>query len=491
MSGQPLRPDDERRVGVAIIGGGISGLSAAHRLDQRGAEAGHGRPYLVLEAESRLGGRIETLHQDSFLIEAGPDSLVTQKPTGLELCRELGIDRELVAPRATTAAATSIVHRGRLRPLPEGLQMVVPTRARPVLGSSLFSARGKAALLAERFRRPRTAVGDIQDDDEALGEFITRRFGREAFERVVEPIVGGLFCADAAGLSVALTAPRLREFESRWGSVTRGTLQALKVAARGRAGSPPPPAQVALAAGMGRLVERLAESLDPAALETDTKVQRILFDRTAKLFRLELEHRPAIESRAVILACPGPAASALLRDLDRDVGGDLAADAATLDYASCATVHLGYPRRALASPLVGFGFFACRGEGLPLLACSFASEKFPGRAPEDAVLLRVFVGGACAPEMVDLDDRELVTRVTRALGGLLPLTGSPHYSRVIRHPRAIPQFVVGYGATIQRLRAGCERWPGLAIAGSLLGAYGLADCIASGLEAADRATSAL
>ena len=505
---------------VVVVGGGIAGLAAAHAV-AASTVRGHGSVPAVLlcEASTRLGGHVRSVRDGDLLVEAGPDSLVTRKPAAVELCRALGLGDELLAARATSPAA-QVVRRGRLHDLPEGSLLGVPPSVGAILGASLYSPGGKARLVAERLvargrSRSEHADGASVDpgEDESLGELVTRRLGREAFDRVVEPVFGGLFAGDAARFSTRLVAPRLLELEARWGSFTsaaRAERRAAELAAARaeRSESPAsPPAQVALRNGMEDLVHALARELRAAGspnvvpggmpgagqsgaasaarvmVETGVDVVGVREAGGAGGFVVERGTGGPIFCDVVILAVPGPELARLVRGLDHA----LAVAADELGYADCATIALSYPRAALEGRLRGLGFFVPRSEGSAVLAVSYPSEKFPARAPPSQVLLRVFVGGALHPEALDLDDDEVIEVATQAVSGWLGVASRPSFARVDRQNHGIPQLVSGCGAGLARVRAGLARHPGLFVAGSALGVYGIPDCVSSGKEAATAA----
>jgi oxygen-dependent protoporphyrinogen oxidase len=421
--------------GVAIVGGGISGLSAAYHLSRRLDIDGR-LELKLLESTPRLGGQIRTWRRDSLLLEGGPDSLVTQKPAGVKLCRQLGLSDELIRP-GQARVPMRLLHRSRLIDLPDGFFMMAPTRWTPLLRSPLFSWRGKARIAAECVvPRRRSAL-----DDESLRSFVTRRFGREAFERAAEPIIGSLFLADANRLSLRMTMPRFLELEERHGSVTLGMSRMLRARRRERPdGDRSPHVVVSLKHGMQSLVERLHASLPANSVAIGSHAERVEFDPALARWRVTVADAPPITADAVILACPGYVSARLLRGTDATLAGRLE----QLGDASCATVNLVYDRSAVRAPLDCYGFFAPRTANAPIIACNFSSIKFEGRAPRYKVILRAFVGGATNEAVLRHDDAELARLVHSTLAGLLSIEGEPSASRVHRAPLAMPQFAVGH-----------------------------------------------
>lgn len=472
MTRQPfsLREGSSRR--VVVVGGGVTGLSAAWHLE-RSAGANAATEIRLLESAPRLGGQVRTERVDGLLLEGGPDSLVAQKPAGVKLCAALGLGDEIVRPPGR-GPAVQVVHRGRLVPLPEGFLMVAPTRVRALIGSPLFSWRGKLRMLCE----PLVPVRRAPHDDESLRDFVVRRLGREAFERAAEPVVGGLFTADADRLSLAMVMPRFIELERSHGSVVRGLRRSRLRAGRHAASAG---GFAWLREGMGGLVDGLRRQLASTRVETGVRVDEIRFEPERGVWTVQPSGAAPLEADAVILACPAFAAAALLRHEDAPLSGELDA----LEYASCATVNLLYDRSQLRAALVGHGFFVPRSERLPLLACSYVSAKFGGRVPHDRVLLRAFVGGALDPDVLERDDASIEFAAHEALARLLRIEGPPLFARTHRFAHAMPQYPVGHPRSLVRLRQRLENHPGLCLAGSSLGSIGIPDCIASGERAAE------
>ena len=460
----PRDNPDLRHLDVAIVGGGISGLAAAFRLHAHQQSA---RPLSVrlFEACDHLGGtiqteRIEAEQQGDCLCEAGPDSMVTTKPAAIDLCRELGLGDALVEPRS--AEAFSVVRKQRLHPLPAGFRLIAPTERWPLLRSGLFSWPGKLRMLHES----RVKASDELAADESVESFVVRRFGREAFERVAEPVLGGLFVADATELSAARTLGPFVELERRYGSVLRGLRDTPRASSS--------PAQLTLERGLGSLVERLSEQIPSTWIELDCAAEKI-WPLPRDGWQIETA-RGVWLARDVLLACPAPRCSALLST----AVPTLASALAELRFASCVTVNLVYRRGEVARLPNDFGFFVPRREPNHILAATYASEKFAARAPQGYIVIRTFQGGTLDHAAVDLDDETLVERSQRDLARLIGVTAPPRATSLTRFREAVPQFEVGHAERVARLSREVEEHEGLYLAGSALGAYGLADCVASG-----------
>lgn len=465
-------------VRIAVVGGGITGLAAAHRLLELSAQRRVPVALTLCEAGPRLGGTIATERRDGYLIEAGPDAFLTEKPWALDLCTRLGL--ALVGTRPTDRR-TFVVRGGRLHPLPDGFALLAPTRARPLLRSGLFSWRGKARMALDLLLPPRRAEGD-----ESLARFVTRRLGREALERAAQPMVAGIYTADPEALSLAATMPRFLEMERRYGSVIRG-LRRAPSGAPDRSG-PRWSLFAAPACGMEALVAALASRLPARAVRLHTRVTAL--GRAgppdgggpAGPYRIELHGGSTLWADGVILALEAHHAADLVAGTDPDLTALLRG----IPYASSAAVTLAYRREEIAHPLDGFGFVVPRVERRPVLACTFSSVKFPDRAPRGRVLLRVFLGGALWPGVLERDDGWIARTAAGEVAALLGAAGAPHLVRVHRHPRAMPQYLVGHLERASAIEARAARSPGLALAGAAYRGVGIPDCIRSGEDAAER-----
>ena len=454
---------------VVVIGGGVAGLAAAHRLTELDVSV------RVLEAGARVGGTIATERTDGFVMECGADSFLTEKPWGLALCHRLGLEDQLIGTR-DTKRRTYVVHNGRLHPLPEGFMLMAPTALGALLGSSLFSWAGKLRMACDLVlpRRPSSRT------DESLAAFVTRRLGREALERAVQPLVGGIYTADPERLSLAATMPRFLEMEQRDRSLILALRRQALAAAQKESG-----ARWTLFAsfrsGMQTLVDALVARLPEGAVRTQARVVGLTPTATGG-WRVVLEDGESLSAAAVVLAAPSYDAAALLRPLDPDLAGDLAA----IRHASSATVTLAYARSEIPHPLDGFGFVVPAVERSALIAGSFSSIKYAGRAPEGMVLMRAFCGGALAPHMLERSDDELITIVRAELETLLGVRAQPHLVRVRRYERAMPQYDVGHLDRVARIEEATARHGGLALAGNAYRGVGIPDCVHSGEQAAER-----
>ncbi len=460
---------------VAVVGGGISGLAAAHRLLELGRDAGRPLEVRLIEAAPRLGGVIRTERRDGFVLEAGPDSFLSEKPAGLRLCERLGLTPRLVGTREEFRR-TYVVRDGRLCPLPEGFLLMAPTRLWPLVTTPLFSWPGKLRMALDLLL-PRGEGGD-----ESLAAFVTRRLGREALDRVAQPLVGGIYTADPERLSLAATMPRFLEMERTQRSIVLAMWRQQRAAARRSADSG---ARWSLFLsfddGLQRLVDTLAARLPGDAVTLGRPVEAVEAAPGGG-WRLG----DGLDCAAVVLATPAPVAAAQVRGLDAGLADELAA----IPYASSATVTMAYRREDVPHPLDGFGFVVPHAERRALLAATFSSLKYPGRAPDGMLLIRAFVGGALRPELVELDDAALVAAVRRELADLLGVRAEPQLTTLARWRRAMPQYHVGHLARVARIRARAAAL-GLHLAGNAYEGVGIPDCIRSGETAAEAAFATL
>jgi oxygen-dependent protoporphyrinogen oxidase len=460
--------------GIVVIGGGIAGLAAAHRVTELAAARGTSIRVTLLEAAPRLGGAIASERVDGFLIEGGADSFLTDKPWALDLCRRIGVEDRLIRTRDADRR-TFVVHAGRLHPLPEGFLMLAPTRLAPLLRSSLFTWGGKLRMALDLvLPRGRAA------SDESLAAFVRRRLGREALERVAQPLLGGIYTGDPARLSVAATMPRLLDMERQHRSMILAMRRQARAAATSGSGARWS-MFVSFVEGMETLVRVLAQRLPEGAVRLDARVAT-LRPSASDDFEITLASGERLRARGVILATPSYAAADLVRPFDAALATELAA----IPYASSATVTLAYARADVPYGLGGFGFVVPAIERRRLIACSFSSAKYAGRAPEDAVLLRVFCGGALAAAMPDCDDAELARAARDELRELLGIVAAPQLVRVHRHARAMPQYELGHLARLATIDAAVARHPGLALAGNAYRGVGVPDCVHGGELAAER-----
>ena len=443
---------------VIIVGAGITGLAAAYELTRRGV------PFTLLEASPRPGGLIYTDKVDGFTIEGGPDSMLAQKPAGLELCEELGLGARLISPNPPRRAY--VLANNRLHPLPRRSVLGIPTTWRGIAKYGLlpWSARARIAL-EPLLRRRATAAAD-----ESVGSFFRRRFGSSAARLIAEPLLGGIHAGRIDELSIRSLFPRLSDAESRRGSVLLALRRTRRGTEEGMFRSLP--------SGMSELVSAIERQLPRDSLRLNMRVTGI--SREEEGWRVLCE-RAGLAARAVVLAVPAHVAAQLLQSVDMEAS-QLCAQ---VPYVSTASVVLAWPRQEIGHDLAGSGFVVARVPGAPrITACTWVSSKWSGRAPAGWALLRAFIGGAHDPDAVAMPDADLVQTAVRDLSGVLGIATAPHLTRVYRWRNAGAQHTVGHLDRIARLERRLAAHPGIAVAGSGFRAIGIPDCIADGRAAA-------
>ena len=461
-------------VKALVVGGGIAGLSAAFHLKRLAQAAGLPLQIGLLDQENRLGGKILTEQVGELVVEGGPDAFVSTKPAAVEMCRQLGLEDSLVGANLDRRRVY-VLREGRLVELPEGLAMMVPARLGPVLASPLLTLGGKARMGLDLLLPARRGA-----EDESLGSFLSRRLGRQAYERMIEPLMSGIYAGDGDQLSLQATFPFLREWERRYGSLTRGAM-ALALA-RGRNGRAERGRSIflTLPGGLGELVQALQAALGGVQLLPGVAARRVL--RHGRAYRV-LTSRGDFQAELVILATPAFASAELVRPLRAELSALLEG----IEYASTATVSLAYREQDLPRPLDGHGYIIPRGEGRQALACTWTSTKFPHRAPAGVALLRVFIGRAGQPLREEVQSADLIAMAREELRMTLGLEAEPQLARAYRWPRSMPQYNLGHPARLQAIQAEAAQLPGLYLAGAGYGGVGIPDCIRSGQAAAEAA----
>ncbi len=464
---------------VVVIGGGVSGLAAAHRLLERSRTESRALEILLLEASARTGGVVRTTLRDGFLLEGGPDSFISEKPEAIKLTERLGLSSRLIETNPEHRRSF-IVRKGRLLPVPEGFLLLAPSRFWPFVTTGIFSWPGKARMALDLLL-PRRAAHEV--DDESLAQFVRRRLGREALERMAQPMVGGIYTADPELLSLRATMPRFlsmeREHRSLICAMWRGRRLTSEAQTKETSG-----ARYSLFlsfdGGMQTLTDELTRRLPPDSIRLNHKVEQLSFDAANESWLIQ-SRGANIMADAVCLALPSYSAAALLRASHAGLADELE----QIPYASTATVNLAYRRRDIPHPLDGFGFVVPFIERRSTLACTFSSIKFANRAPVDSALLRAFVGGALQPEMFELDEDALISAVRRDLRDLLGIEQPPMFAHVERWPRSMAQYHLGHVERVARIKQHLNATPTLRLAGNAYEGAGIPDCIRSGESAAD------
>lgn len=463
---------------VTIIGGGITGLAAAHHLQRQSRARGVDVRYTLLEASDRLGGKIVTDRCNEFTVEGGPDSFVVDKPWCLQLCHDVGLGDDLI-PSNEIQRKVYVLRGGRLVPFPSGFRLTIPSELKPFALSPLISPLGKLRMLGDLVVPRRK-----EETDESLASFIRRRLGGEALDRIAGPLLGGIFVSDPERLSMLSTFPRLLAMEREYGSLIR--------AARATRALPRPGGQPKAAGnsmfnslkhGMSGLVAALAQRID-GDVRLGAKVARLA--RAGGRIEVHLGEHGAerLETDAAIVTVPANAAAPLVEQAWPRLGELLRG----VRFVSTTTVSLAYLLDDIPEdrPLDGFGVMIPESEKRRLIAITWASTKFRHRAPAGCVLLRAFVGGHRNEALAARPDADLVALVRDEFSGILGIAGKPLFHRIYRWPHANPQYDVGHLDRVAEMDREAMAMPGLHLAGSSYRGIGMPDCIRSGQLAVER-----
>ena len=473
---------------VLIIGGGVAGLGAAYKVT-RAASEGHGVDFVLFEKDPRLGGKIQTeivrdASEDKFIVDGGPDCFLTEKPACHRIAKLLGIyDDEL--PTDESRKRTWILSRGKLHQMPDGIFMFAPTKFLPFATTGLFSWPGKIRMAMDLFIPPKKVVpGEL--NDETLESFVVRRMGRECLERLAEPLVGGVHASDSVKMSLAATFPRLLEMEQTYGSLTKGFIAARRKVEEMRRKYPPQPGQkprtffTSFVNGMQELTDRMADVAGREKMRTGAAVIALRHPH-GRAWTVLLSDGSTVDGDAVIIATESWAAEPLVRPHDEVIAEALA----SIPASSSATISMAFNENEVGFDLDAFGVLCPLVERRALMAATYSSTKWPGRAPPGKVLLRGFVGGPHNQEIVKRSDEELVQKVLAEFCDLLGLNpfAKPLFSRVFRWHLGMPQYTLGHLGRIGRIDDRCAQIPGLAIAGGSYRGVGVPNCIESGERA--------
>jgi protoporphyrinogen/coproporphyrinogen III oxidase len=462
---------------IAIVGGGISGLSAAFALEKERRSTSAPIEYALFESSAKIGGVLVTEHVENCVVEGGPDSFISEKPWAADLCREMGLADQLIGSN-DAERKTYILVNGRLVVMPDGLMFMVPTKILPTALSPLFSLTTKLRMASEWFHPPHRASGD-----ETVAALVARHYGPEMVDRLADPLLSGVYGGEAGQLSVRAVLPRFAEMEAKHGSLGRAMLSARRQMAHASK-MPTRPLFTSLKNGMQQMVDAIATRVTQSSLRTAQEVAAIqpIHDGWLLTAGNQSDHFDA-----VILAVPTQVASRLAQPF----ATDLATDIAAIQYSSSVTVTLGYDKEVRTSLPPGFGFLVPRSEGIRMLACTFVHNKFPHRAPENRALIRCFLGGARDEPILSLSEEEIIELVRRELKQVLGVQSEPLFTRVYKWKSAMAQYAVGHLERLERIDRACAQISGLFLAGNGYRGIGVPDCVRSGKEAAAKALSSL
>lgn len=473
---------------IAILGGGITGLAAALQLSKNYPSVN----WKLFEASPRLGGVLETITQNGWQIELSADNFLTRDPWALDLCKKVGLEPDLL-PTETDRRRAMVVNRGVVKRVPEGFVLMAPRRISQILTSSVLSLSGKIRLACEPLiPRKQHAMGEVDLNalDESVASFARRRLGREAMERLVQPLVAGIYTADPEKLSMAATLPQFLRQEAEQGSLWRAAQQSSKNTQSDRGGTKNETLDsgaryglfMAPRLGMQQLVDAITNQLPSDRLIVNQPVGACRPNSNRSWELLGTDEKSLGDFDAVLSTLPSYHSASLVEGFDPSLSGELA----SVEYAGASVVCLGVKDEQIGRPIDGFGFVVPSVEQRQTIATSFSSYKFPGRTPEGCTLIRTFVGGAMQAELAELADEDLIALVRKDLGDLIGLEGEPLITHVARWPKRMPQYHVGHLAKVKQVKALTANWKGLALAGAAYDGVGVPQCIHSGEQAIDQ-----
>ena len=456
---------------VVIIGGGITGLTAAYRLRKLAPDVA----ITLVEADDRPGGKLVTHHVAGLTIEGAPDSFLARKARGVALCEELGLGSRLYGRRPEHADKTEVKYGGALYPLPSGLSGMIPTNLDALANNPLISPQGRLRLAEEVNIGPAAPNGD-----ESVAHFVTRRLGREVYEKLVEPLMSGIYAGDGKQLSLTATFPQLRELELKHGSLLKGLQIPSTQAPPASPQAPAYPPFVSLRGGIGELVDALVAQTPALDLRLGTAVTRVQRATPQSAYQVELSSGKTLDAAALIITTPAYVTAQLLAQVDPA----LAAAHAAIPYASSALVTLAYNKADLTTVPEGYGYVVPSVTGSDILACTFSSNKWANRAPEEMLLLRVYIGRYGHRDVTQCSDSELLAMAQAEVAETHAITAQPAVARVYRWPLSMPQYNLGHPELLGRIAARLTENPGLLVAGAAYRGVGIPDCIREGEDAA-------
>lgn len=461
---------------VVIIGGGISGLSTAYFLTELAREKGEALDITIVDKKDSPGGNIITVREGGFLIEGGPDCFLSEKPWAMALCKRIGMEDSLLAT-TTARGKTYVLSKGKLHLLPEGVILMVPTKMVPLLFSSLLTMWGKIRMGLEMFVPKRKST-----EDETLGSFVRRRLGKEALDKIAGPLVAGVHGGDPETMSIKSSFPKFVEMEENYGSLIKGMIAKMKLMKGGarKKSAKPVTMFMTIKNGLGDIVDTLLGKIEDTKIIKATTVDNLTKDTDG--YTLKLSNDETLKADAVVISTPAYATSAIVKSMD----GSLSEKLDTIPYVSTATVSIGFKRADIAHPMDGFGFVIPKSEGRKIMATSWVSKKWAGRAPEDCVLIRCFVGGAFDQDLVELNDEEMKAMVLSELKSIMGIDAEPVICKIFRWRRAMPQYTVGHEGRVAEIAELTDKHEGLYITGSAFRGIGISDNVREAEAVAER-----
>lgn len=466
---------------IIIVGGGITGLSTAYFIQEKLKEGDIPADCLLIEADDRLGGKIHSVQTDDFIIEGGPDSFITQKKWGLELCRRLGLEDRLVQTNPLDKAIF-VLTKGKLQPFPEGFNLMIPGKITPFLLTPLVSPLGKLRMGMDVFIPPKDS-----NDDESIADFVRRRLGNEAVRKFAEPILAGIFAGDAEKLSIKATFPQFTALEQKYGSLIMGMRARLGQGKNGgNAGSKKPAYSmfVTLRDGLSSIVTELRKRLDAVEILTGQGVTQVNPVKAGYEVFVGSERKQA---DALVVTCNTHVSAGWIEHWDLPLSKLLR----EIPYVSTATVSVGFKKSEVKHPLKGFGFVVPREENCGINASTWSSSKFAGRASKEHVLIRTFLGGAHGEGMISRDDEDLISMVRQDLKAILGIDARPTIAKVFRWIKANPQYHVGHLDRVAEIEKQVQQHTGFFLAGAAYRGVGIPDCVEQGQATAAKVIASI
>ncbi len=474
---------------IAVVGGGITGLSAAFHLLELADQQKQPIEVTLFESQPEAGGWIGTIDQKDYLIDTGADMFITNKPAAIELCKRLGLEDQLISTNQKYRGAL-ILKDGQPVPVPLGFELMTPSRIGPMLKTPLLSLRGKLRMGLEYFIKCRESAAGLDQDDESLAHFVTRRFGEEALTRLIQPLVAGIYTSDPEKLSLRATLPRFLDMERDHRSLIKAIRKQKRAAKSDDATGARYGLFAAFRGGMQTLIQTLADRVsERGSLLYDQRVTKVN-PAADSGYEVSSESGGVPQRQhfdAVILTTAAPSAAKITATFAPELAGLLA----QIEYASTAILVNIFNLSDIRHPLNAFGLVIPAAEQRKIFAVAFASRKFPGRAPEGQVQLRTFVGGAMQPELLAHSDAELTSIVRDELKDILGVTGEPLFSKLLRHNQSMPQYHLGHLQLVEQIEQRAAKYPALELAGNAYRGVGIPDCIHSAEQAAERLFASL
>jgi oxygen-dependent protoporphyrinogen oxidase len=464
MSENPLR--------VVVVGAGITGMACAHRLQERLSMMGRPFEIFLIEASNRLGGIVETIKKEGFLLEKGPDSFLAEKPRGVGLCNDLALTRDLISTRPESRRSF-IVKKNKLHPIPRGFHILAPTDVFEMMTTRLLSIKGKFRLLKEFIIKAQPPA------DETLSSFVRRRFGNEVLENLAQPIVNSIYGADPGLLSMRATFPQFLQKEDK-GSLLLQALKGTTAAPDQEASGARYSLMMSFKEGMQTFITGLGVKMTHVGVQFGTSITQLQGMESG--WRMLLSNKQTLDADAVCLALPSEACASIVEE----VSPRLAQTLRQIPLADSLSVYFALKKTALGKKMDGAGLLVPESERKSFTACTFVHNKFAGRVPEGYALLRTFIGGKAAGALWGLSDTEIERRVFTDLRALLNIQGAPLFSQLYRYRKGLPHYTMGHLDRIDEIRRQLAALPTLALAGNWRQGVGVPDCIDSGERAADQ-----